>query len=124
MRLIDRRAGILFSVFLLAFTATMARAIWLQGVRGGEYQADARSQQTEVLRVPAHRGRLLDRNGKELAVSEDAVTVFATPYQVPDPVATASRLAPLLGRKPVDLLGVLSDRSRGFAFLKRKTPVS
>ena len=42
------------------------------------------------------RGAILDRRGNALAVSEEAATVFATPYQVVDPPKTARKLADVL----------------------------
>ena len=95
MRLIDQRLGLIFCFFALLFSVALARSFWLQGVRGGELRADARSQQVTTVEVPGERGRVIDRNGKVLAVSEDAATVVATPYQVKDPAA--HRPAPLPG---------------------------
>jgi len=119
MRLIERRIGLLFASFVLLLFVVLARAVWLQGVRGGELSASASAQQTESVVVPGHRGRVLDRRGQELAVSEDAATVFATPYQVEDPAKTAARLAPLLRVPAPEILHSLSASS-GFAYLKRK----
>jgi cell division protein FtsI (penicillin-binding protein 3) len=120
MRLIERRIGLLFAAFLLLFALILVRAVWLQGVRGGELQADAVSQQTETVTVPGFRGRILDRNGEPLAVSEEAATVFATPYEVRDPADAASRLAPLLDVSEDNLLESLSNRESGFAYLARE----
>jgi cell division protein FtsI (penicillin-binding protein 3) len=120
MRMIDRRLGLLFFVFMLLFSIALARAAWLQGVRGGELKASAQSQQTEKVAVPGHRGRVLDRNGKVLAASEDASSVIATPYQVEDPTQTAGRLAPLLDKPSAEIEEPLSDRDSGFAYLARK----
>ena len=120
MTLIDRRLGLLFALFVLLFGVVIARAAWVQGVRGGALSADAQGQQTEKVVVPGVRGRILDRNGKELAISEDAATVFATPYQVKDPEATARKLAPILDLPEQELLKTLADRESGFAYLARK----
>ena len=59
----------------------------------------------------AKRGTITDRHGAELAVSEDAATVFATPFLVKDPVGdgTQARAAPR--RVPTTLLKVLADRN-------------
>lgn len=119
MRLIERRIGLLFAGFLLLFALILVRAVWLQGVRGAELRADALSQQTETVTVPGLRGRILDRDGEPLAVSEDAATVFATPYQVRDPADAARRLSAELDVAPDELLQVLSDRESGFAYLGR-----
>src|SRR5256885_1927482 len=120
MRLIDRRLGLLFFAFLLVFSFAVARSFWLQGVRGGALRAEARSQQVTQVTLPGQRGRVLDRNGKVLAASEDAADVIATPYQVQNPGQTALRLHDILGEPTPDLMSKLSDRSSGFAYLARK----
>ena len=124
MRMIERRVGLLFAAFLLLFALILARAVWLQGVRGSELRADAVSQQTETVTVPGFRGRILDRNGDPLAVSEDAATVFATPYQVSDPADAARRLSPVLDVPQDTLLDSLADRESGFAYLRREVDLT
>jgi len=118
--MIERRIGLLFACFLLLFVIAIGRAAWVQGVQGGGLAADAQSQQTQTVTIPGRRGRILDRNGKELAVSEDAADVIATPYQVKDPAAAARRLAPLLHLSEEEILRSLADRSSGFAYLARQ----
>jgi len=120
MRLIDRRLGLLFCIFCLIFSFAIARSFWLQGVKGGGLRAEARSQQVTRVTIPGDRGRVLDRNGKVLATSEEAADVIATPYQVENPGQTALRLHEILGEPTADLLDSLSDRSSGFAYLARK----
>ena len=119
MRLVERRIGLLFAAFFLCLVAIMARALWLQGVRGGALASQASYQQTEQVTVPGLRGTLYDRRGRELAVSEDASSVYATPYQVNDPERTAERLAPLLGLSEDELLERLTAAG-GFSYLARK----
>ena len=120
MNLIDRRLGLLFACFVLLLCAALGRAAWLQAVQGSGYRADARSQQTEAVVVPGVRGAILDRNGQELAVSEDAASVFATPYQVEDPPAAAAQLAKVLHVDERKLLKQLADPDSGFTYLARK----
>jgi cell division protein FtsI (penicillin-binding protein 3) len=117
---VDRRVGLLFALFLLLFGIALARSIWLQAIRGGELSAEARSQQVSEILVPGSRGRILDRNGTELAVSEDAGAIFATPYQVDDPAKAGNKLAPLLDADDDELTEILADRESGFAYLARK----
>jgi cell division protein FtsI (penicillin-binding protein 3) len=120
MRLIDRRLGLLFCAFLLIFSFALVRAFWLQGVRGGALRAEARGQQVTEVTIPGQRGRVLDRNGKVLAASEDAADVIATPYQVKNPTETALKLHQVLGEGTSELLTALSDRTSGFAYIARK----
>jgi cell division protein FtsI/penicillin-binding protein 2 len=120
LRLVDRRLGLLFMVFLMLLGAAVLRAGYLFAFKGGELKQLAATQQVENITLFAKRGTIVDRNGRELAVSEVAATVYATPYLVKDPVRTAKRLAPLLD-KPVETLAEkLSDRTQGFVYLARK----
>jgi cell division protein FtsI (penicillin-binding protein 3) len=119
-RLVERRIGLLFALFLLLLGLAALRATWLGTVKSGSLSERAVSQQIEDLKVPAPRGTIFDRHGVELAVSEDAVTVFANPFLIDNPAAVAKRLAPLIGRREADLLPKLSDRDSGFVYLRRK----
>jgi cell division protein FtsI (penicillin-binding protein 3) len=120
MRLVERRIGLLFGLFLLALLAGVGRAAWLGAVRAGELRSRAVTQQVDDIAVPARRGTIYDRHGVELAVSEDAVTVFANPFLIRNPSAVAHRLAPLLHRPEAKLAQRLGERDRGFVYLKRK----
>jgi cell division protein FtsI/penicillin-binding protein 2 len=119
VNLIDRRLGLLFASFILLLLLVLMRAAWLQAVQGSEYRADARSQQTETVVVPGVRGAILDRTGRKLAVSEDAASVFATPYQVEGAPRTAAKLARVLELDEHEVLEKLSADS-GFEYLARK----
>jgi len=119
LRLIEKRVGLLFAAFALAFCIVMVRTAWLQTVRGGEYSADARSQQVATVEVPGIRGSILDRRGNALAVSEEAATVFATPYQVVDPPKTARKLAAVLDEPASGILESLTAQS-GFEYIAQK----
>ncbi len=119
MRLIERRIGLLFAGFLLCFLLIVGRAFWLQGVQGSSLASQAVSQQTEVVTVPGLRGDLLDRSGNKLAASEDAATIYATPYQVKNPPAVAARLAPVLDQPKGDVLEALTAEG-GFSYLAQK----
>jgi len=120
VRLVNRRIGLLFAIFILLLGAATARAAWLGTFGSGQLDQRAATQQKQELKVFARRGTITDRNGVELAVSDDSVTVFANPLQIAQPADAAARLAPLLGETESDLLELLSDRSRGFVYLKRK----
>jgi cell division protein FtsI (penicillin-binding protein 3) len=119
MRLIERRVGLLFAGFLLCFLVIIGRAFWLQGVQGGALASEAISQQTETVTVPGLRGSLLDRSGKQLASSEDAATIYATPYQVKNPPRAAEKLASILDLDKADVLESLTA-DNGFSYVAHK----
>ena len=116
MRLIERRIGLLFAGFFFCALIIVGRAFWLQGVEGSKLASEAISQQTDVVTVPGLRGSILDRYGGELAASEDAATIYATPYQVKDPSRTAAKLAPILNTSRGQVLRSLTAHS-GFSYL-------
>jgi cell division protein FtsI/penicillin-binding protein 2 len=123
MRLIERRIGLLFGGFLLCFLLIVGRAFWLQGVQGASLASQAVSQQTEVVTVPGLRGDLLDRRGNKLAASEDAATIYATPYQVKNPPQAAAQLAPILDQPKGEVLEALSAEG-GFSYVAQKVDLA
>jgi cell division protein FtsI (penicillin-binding protein 3) len=124
MKLVERRIGLLFALFLLLLGAATARAAWLGTVKSGSLGERAVQQQIEDLTVPAPRGTIMDRHGVDLAVSEDAVTVVAHPFLIDDPAAVATKLAPLVGRTKEELLEKLSDRDATYVYLRRRMDAS
>jgi len=64
-------------LFLLIF-----RIGWIQIVNGEKYRQLAQIQQTRDIPIPAKRGAILDRKGKELAISASTSTVWARPAEV------------------------------------------
>jgi cell division protein FtsI/penicillin-binding protein 2 len=120
--LIERRIGLLFTFFLALLALGAGRAAWLGVVKAGTLKRAAVTQQQADIVVPARRGTIIDAHGVELAVSDPAVTVAATPYLVRDAPTVAARLAPLLDRPEDQLLRQLARRDTGFAYLARRVP--
>lgn len=120
MDVLNRRIGLLFSTFLILLLLAVGRAAWLGTVKADEFKQRALSQQVEDLTLPARRGTITDRHGTELAISEDAVTVFANPFLIDDAPQVAAKLAPLIEVPATELLEKIADRSRGFVYLRRK----
>jgi cell division protein FtsI/penicillin-binding protein 2 len=119
MRLIERRIGLLFAGFLLCFLVIVGRAFWLQGVQGSRLASEATYQQTETVTVPGLRGSLLDRRGNELATSEDAATIYATPYQVENPPLAAEKIARILDLDQGEVLESLTAEG-GFSYIAHR----
>jgi cell division protein FtsI (penicillin-binding protein 3) len=119
VRLIERRIGLLFAGFLLCFALIVGRAFWLQGVKGAQLASEAVHQQTETVKVPGLRGSLLDRRGNKLASSEDAATIYATPYLVKNPPQAAAKLAPILDESEGEVLEALTEES-GFSYVAQR----
>jgi cell division protein FtsI/penicillin-binding protein 2 len=112
VRLVYRRIGLLFGLFLLALFAIVSRALWLDTVKAGSLRHRALSQQIEDLPMPAKRGAIIDRNGIDLAVSEDSATVYADPLLIKNPTKVAYELSGILKIPTDQLLKKVADTSR------------
>jgi len=124
MKLIERRIGLLFAVFLLLLVVGAGKAAWLGVVKAGTLKRAALTQQESDILVPARRGAITDRGGNELAVSQPAMTIAATPYLIKQPTQLAARLSGLLDKPEDELLRQLARRDTGFAYLARRVPAA
>src|SRR3954471_7706323 len=121
MVLVERRIGLLFAFFLTLILLAGVRSLQLGTLKGGALAKAATSQQVSEPVVPAHRGTITDRKGVELAVSQAADDVSATPYLVRNKAKVAAQLAPLLGTDEATVLKKLSQEN-GFVYLGRHVP--
>src|SRR5207244_2969809 len=112
-----------FACAFLLLLLALGRVLYLGTLNGSALRSAARSQQLTFEPVPARRGAITDRNGLDLAVSEPAQDISATPYLVHDPLSAARRLAPLLGISPDAVLRKLSEHV-GFVYLSRALPAA
>ena len=122
MPLIERRIGLLFASFLLLLAIAGLRVFYLGVVKGSGLSSAATAQQVAVTKLPAERGTITDHKGVPLAASIPADDISATPYLIKDPVATANRLAPLIGVPADKLVTNLARRDTGFVYLARHVP--
>jgi cell division protein FtsI (penicillin-binding protein 3) len=116
----NRRIRLLLAVFVIAFGITFLRAAWLQGVRASSFGRLASSQHSEDVVIPAARGTIYDRGGVQLAIGEQAQTVFADPRRVTDPRGEAATVARIMRLDPNEVYKALTDRTRGFVYVARK----
>jgi cell division protein FtsI (penicillin-binding protein 3) len=116
----NRRITLLAAAFLLLLGAALARAVWIQVVKGPEYAAMALKQHRETVVVPASRGTIVDRNGEPLAIGRLATTVYANPRQVTDARDLTLAAGKQLGIDPATLYPMLVDHSKGFVYVARK----
>ncbi len=116
----NRRIVVLAVFFALLLGTTLARAFWLQGIKGAQYAAMALRQHRETVVVPAGRGTIFDRSGDPLAIGEQAITVYANPRQVVNPREVTLAVSRLLHLDPEQVYPLLADRSKGFVYVERK----
>ncbi len=110
----------LFALILALWGAVVVgRLAQIQIAEGSRYRAKAQRQQERRVEIPGQRGSILDREGRELAVSVEAASIYAIPDDVKDTRATAEKLAPALGAPAREIFEKLSS-DRGFVWVKRQ----
>ena len=97
--LLLRRRFLLSSWFAVA-AVLIARAVEVQVVERAVWADEALAQHERSRVVPAARGRILDRNGGELAVSHMRAIVGVSPREVEDREEVAAALEEHLGVRP------------------------
>ena len=113
------RVGVCGAVLACLFIGVAKRAYTLQVRDADRLRGMAEEQYLREIELPPRRGRILDRNGAELASTADVDSIYCNPRQLPDPRDAARRLARVLGLDRADLEKKLGQR-RFFAWVKRK----
>ena len=106
-------------VLVALFVAVGKRAFNLQVREAERLRAMAEEQYLREVELPPRRGRILDRNGAELASTADVDSIYCNPRRLPDPADAARRLAHVLGMDRRELEKKLGQR-RFFTWVKRK----
>lgn len=114
-----RRLVFIFIFSCLLCTALAFRVGWIQVVASEKYAKLAVEQQTRDVPIPAKRGIIYDRNGKELAISAVTNSIWARPGVVKDAATdeeskenlekTASTLAEILGMDKNQIMETISQ---------------
>jgi cell division protein FtsI (penicillin-binding protein 3) len=108
-----------FALLALVWAAAIfARLIYLQVVRRPFFEQRARMQQQRTIEVRASRGLILDRYGRELAVSVPVDSICAMPAEISDAASHARLLSQILGTNRAELEKKFA-RGRGFCWVAR-----
>lgn len=119
-------AWVLTFLFVMLFFILMGRFIYIQTtqeVNGQVLTAIAEEKWTKERVIEAHRGRILDRNGSEIAIDVPSYTLIAIldenysanssePLHVTNPRRTAELLSPHLNMDVYELEKILSKKDQ------------
>ncbi len=108
-------AVVLFVIYLV-LTFQLGR---IQILEHDKYQKLADRQHYKRVETPAHRGSILDRNGKILAHSLETNSVYANPKEIEDKVHATKELAGALDVE-VSRVQKALDRDKKFVWIKRQ----
>ncbi|MFP5579281.1 MAG: peptidoglycan D,D-transpeptidase FtsI family protein [Acidimicrobiia bacterium] len=115
----ERRSLVLKAFLAVLLLAVVGKLVHVQVIEPDRFVEVGQTQRLRTVRLDADRGRILDREGHDLALSVLRPSVFADPSQIEDPLASARALAPVLGMDVADLAEIL-DRDSRFAYLSRR----
>jgi cell division protein FtsI/penicillin-binding protein 2 len=118
------RVTALLLVWVLCLTLLLGRMVELQVVRAGTLQRLALRQQLESLQIRGHRGVVVDRTGRPLAVNIETDSVYAVPRAIRDRATFSRRVGPILGLSPAEVLTRLRRGGPHFAWLARRLPMT
>jgi cell division protein FtsI (penicillin-binding protein 3) len=114
------RWRILLYAMMGAMIVLSGRAAYLQVFDRGFLQHEGDKRHMGVVPTPAHRGRILDRNGELLAISSPVKSIWANPKEFDADEPKMKALADALGMATKDIRKHAEDRERGFVYLKRR----
>ncbi len=113
------RILIVFSGFIFLWGLLVLRAAYLQFLPNQRLKAlESRQFQTTVA-LNSRRGAIVDRNGRELAISTTAYSIFADPKLIENKKATAKKLAKHLGVSPEHVFQKIKDGKKRFVWIQR-----
>ncbi len=116
--------GRLLAVYLLVLVwavLVLGRLLDLQVIRGDEYRALGDQQRAGFTDLGARRGEILDRTLDTLAINVQMDSVAADPKLIDEPLETARKLSPVLGR-PVEEIHQRLLTDNRFVLLERALP--
>lgn len=114
----------LLTIMLIAMVVLIGRAVYLQVLDRQFLKRQGDLRHIGVLPVPAHRGRIFDRNGELLAISTPVKSIWVNPKEfraAEIPAGKLKLLAELLGLSSKALEKHIGrNEHRSFAYLKRR----
>ena len=100
----------------IAFLVLVSRLWFLQVLKGDEFEAFSRDNRVRIERVPAARGRILDRFGRELVVNRPSFDVYVLPKDVDDIPALSANLSNVLGEDSAKIEKKITQASKKSRF--------
>lgn len=117
-------AAVLFGAWALVIEA---RLVWLQVYQHDAMETEATTQRNRTFTLDPRRGDIVDRRGRTLALSVDAMSICAIPSKIGEPKAVADAVCQALGNCTAEERGLfvqrLSQTHRSFAWLRRQVSI-
>lgn len=113
------KSGLLVFFFALAFSVIIGRLFFVQVIEGARYRDLAKKQYESKVPLRAERGRLMDRNGRDMATMMKMTSFAADPSILEQPELVAQLLA-ATGSEPASVyLNKIRSAKGRFVWLAR-----
>jgi len=113
------KSGLLTLIFSLAFTIVIGRLFWVQVVEGAKYRDLAKKQYESRVPLRAERGRLVDRQMRDLATMMKTTSFAADPTMIAHPEMCAQLLSAAAEESAQVYLDRLRNAQGRFVWLAR-----
>lgn len=113
-------------VFLVIFFVVglwgsmLMRGAYLQLIPNPQFEKIKNRQFNRMIKLSSRRGDILDREGRELAVSVSSQSLFADPAIIEDPYAVAKKLSRQLRVSFRSIYKKIKNKKRRFVWLRRR----
>ena len=115
------RRHLSMAIVTVAATALVGWAVYLNLNQGAFLQQEGEARHLREAAISAHRGKVLDRNGRPLAISAPVFSVWADPSGFVESGDDFETLAELLAVPPVELRKSIAARAgKEFLYLRRQ----
>ncbi len=108
-----------FICVLVLWSALILRAAYLQFLPNDRLQALQNRQFQTVVTLQARRGAITDRNGRDLAMSAQAYSLYADPKLLEGKKILARKIAKELGVSVESIYSKIKDKSKRFVWISR-----
>lgn len=109
----------LFIFIITLWGVLLARAAYLQFLPHEKLNTLQARQFQTVVTLPSRRGNIVDLNGKELAMSAPAYSIYADPKTLENRKQTAQVLAKYLTEPYAKIYSKLKDKDKRFVWIER-----
>jgi cell division protein FtsI (penicillin-binding protein 3) len=118
-----KRFGLVVALCAFWGAGIGARLVYLQTTQHAMLLTKAVEQRQRERKTKPLRGSILDRQGRELAITLEVESLWIDPSEIENPEAVSYRIANLIGEKPKTLLSNINDAkqsNRRFMWLARE----
>jgi cell division protein FtsI (penicillin-binding protein 3) len=117
------RSALVLGLVVLGAIGLAARAVELQLLDHGFLAKQGDDRSMRVVKIAAHRGAIMDRNGEPLAISTPVDSIWVNPQELNDNIDQLPKLARALKEDQQTLARrITSNLEREFLYLARHMP--